>query len=65
MISFSTWDEAVLNSACALSCFLDRCGNVAAILELDENLNKNFGIFEAAPQVCWVCIARCHSVPLR
>ena len=29
-----------------------RCGNVAAILELDENLNKNYKIFEAAPQVC-------------
>uniref|UniRef100_A0A1I7XST5 Serine/threonine-protein phosphatase n=1 Tax=Heterorhabditis bacteriophora TaxID=37862 RepID=A0A1I7XST5_HETBA len=28
-----------------------RCGNVAAILELDEQLNKEFTIFEAAPQV--------------
>jgi len=27
-----------------------RCGNVAAILELDESLNKNYKIFEAAPQ---------------
>lgn len=27
-----------------------RCGNVAAILELDEQLNKDFTIFEAAPQ---------------
>lgn len=27
-----------------------RCGNVAAILELDENLNKFYKIFEAAPQ---------------
>nr|CAN83424.1 hypothetical protein VITISV_009100 [Vitis vinifera] len=26
------------------------CGNVAAILELDENLNKEFRVFEAAPQ---------------
>ncbi|KNC46766.1 serine/threonine-protein phosphatase PP-X isozyme 2 [Thecamonas trahens ATCC 50062] len=26
-----------------------RCGNVAAILEFDENLNKNFLIFSAAP----------------
>jgi serine/threonine-protein phosphatase 4 catalytic subunit len=26
-----------------------RCGNVAAILEFDENLNKNYKIFEAAP----------------
>ncbi|KAI8321218.1 Metallo-dependent phosphatase [Martensiomyces pterosporus] len=27
-----------------------RCGNVAAILEFDENLVSNFKIFEAAPQ---------------
>jgi len=27
-----------------------RCGNVAAILELDENRNAKFKIFEAAPQ---------------
>ncbi|KAH9569446.1 hypothetical protein CY35_03G133900 [Sphagnum magellanicum] len=26
------------------------CGNVAAILELDENLDKKFTVFEAAPQ---------------
>jgi len=29
---------------------LCRCGNVAAILELDENLHRDFTIFEAAPQ---------------
>jgi len=27
-----------------------RCGNVAAILELDEKLTKYYKIFEAAPQ---------------
>jgi len=27
-----------------------RCGNVAAILELNEKLQKNFKVFEAAPQ---------------
>jgi serine/threonine-protein phosphatase 4 catalytic subunit len=27
-----------------------RCGNVAAILELDEQLNPEYKIFEAAPQ---------------
>lgn len=32
--------------------FFCRCGNVAAILELDENLNKQFRVFDAAPQVC-------------
>jgi hypothetical protein len=31
---------------------LYRCGNVAAILELDENLKREFIIFDAAPQVC-------------
>lgn len=29
-----------------------RCGNIAAILELDENLNQKFRVFEAAPHVC-------------
>lgn len=28
-----------------------RCGNVAAILELDDKLNKNYKIFDAAAQV--------------
>ena len=27
-----------------------RCGNVAAILELDEHVDQHFKIFEAAPQ---------------
>jgi serine/threonine-protein phosphatase 4 catalytic subunit len=27
-----------------------RCGNVAAILELDEQLSPDYKIFEAAPQ---------------
>jgi len=27
-----------------------RCGNVAAILELSDNLNRQYKIFEAAPQ---------------
>ncbi|KAK2960394.1 putative Serine/threonine-protein phosphatase 4 catalytic subunit [Blattamonas nauphoetae] len=27
-----------------------RCGNIAAILEFDENLNRTFKIFDAAPQ---------------
>lgn len=27
-----------------------RCGNVASILELDENLAKGYKMFEAAPQ---------------
>lgn len=33
-----------------LSVSLPRCGNVAAILELDEHLQREFIIFEAAPQ---------------
>lgn len=28
----------------------NRCGNVAAILELNEHLHRDFIIFEAAPQ---------------
>jgi serine/threonine-protein phosphatase 4 catalytic subunit len=27
-----------------------RCGNVAAVLELDEHLDRQFKIFDAAPQ---------------
>lgn len=27
-----------------------RCGNVAAILELDEQCGRNFKVFDAAPQ---------------
>jgi len=30
--------------------FNRRCGNVAAILELNEHLQRDFTIFEAAPQ---------------
>jgi serine/threonine-protein phosphatase 4 catalytic subunit len=29
-----------------------RCGNVAAIMELDENLNPKYKIFTEAPTVC-------------
>ncbi len=36
---------------------MNRCGNVAAILELDENLNKKFTVFEAAPQVSVMCFS--------
>ena len=32
-------------------CATCRCGNVAAIFELDEHLRKNYAIFEAAPSV--------------
>jgi len=31
-----------------------RCGNVAAILKLDENLNQEYKIFNAAPHVIFV-----------
>jgi len=34
---------------------LYRCGNVATILELDENLQNEFPIFEAAPNVSQAC----------
>ena len=33
-----------------------RCGNVAAIFELDEHLMKSYPIFEAAPNVSCTCI---------
>lgn len=28
-----------------------RCGNVASVLELDEKMDKNYKVFNAAPQV--------------
>ncbi len=34
-----------------IDCHRFRCGNVAAILELDEQLQKEYTIFDAAPQV--------------
>ena len=34
--------------------FVYRCGNVAAIFELDEHLMKSYPIFEAAPNVSQV-----------
>ena len=37
-------------------CLAYRCGNVAAILELDEHLQRDFTIFEAAPQVRFIVI---------
>ena len=39
-----------------------RCGNVAAILELDENLNKQFRVFDAAPQVCTSIICQMQNL---
>jgi hypothetical protein len=40
-----------------------RCGNVAAILELDEHLEKKFTVFEAAPQVSY-CFSLSLYAPL-
>lgn len=49
-----------------------RCGNVAAILELDESLARNFKVFDAAPQevrrtrdaiaLCLLASTRCASI---
>jgi len=39
-----------LYQCCYLIINVIRCGNVAAILELSETLQRDFTIFEAAPQ---------------
>ena len=37
-----------------------RCGNVAAVLQLDESLARKFNVFEAAPSVClFVALPSC------
>ena len=38
---------------------------MAAILELDEHLQKNFTIFEAAPQVCQACTGSLYHLLAR
>jgi serine/threonine-protein phosphatase 4 catalytic subunit len=42
------FDDALLNVWAAPN-YMYRCGNAASILELDEKLNRNLKIFEAAP----------------
>ncbi|CAF0802824.1 unnamed protein product [Didymodactylos carnosus] len=42
--------DLILLTIWSASNYCYRCGNVAAILELDEHLNRSFTIFEAAPQ---------------
>lgn len=41
----------MIRQVCLIMWCYYRCGNVAAILELDEHLQRDFTIFEAAPQV--------------
>ena len=47
------------NSLCLV---INRCGNVAAILELDENLKRDFTIFEAAPNVSILLSLSCMQM---
>ncbi len=41
-------EDSLIHGSYVLVC---RCGNVAAIFELDEHLMKSYPIFEAAPNV--------------
>jgi serine/threonine-protein phosphatase 4 catalytic subunit len=49
MEGFKVMFEGALVTVWSAPNYYYRCGNVAAILELDENLNKYYKIFEAAP----------------
>ncbi|RCI01785.1 Serine/threonine-protein phosphatase 4 catalytic subunit, partial [Rhizopus stolonifer] len=40
-----------------------RCGNIAAILELDDYLTKKYKLFEAAPQQDFRGVAQKKSLP--
>ena len=50
MEGYKYWFNQNLVTVWSAPNYCYRCGNVAAILEFDENLNKNYKIFEAAPQ---------------
>jgi serine/threonine-protein phosphatase 4 catalytic subunit len=51
MEGYKTFFDDTLVNVWAAPNYMYRCGNVAAILELDEKLNRHFKIFEAAPAV--------------
>ena len=42
-----------------------RCGNVASVLQLDDNLNQDYKVFEAAPQDSRALPAKAAVSPLQ
>jgi len=51
MEGFQYWFEGdILVTVWSAPNYFYRCGNVAAILELDENLERNFKTFNEVPQ---------------
>lgn len=49
MEGYRSWFDNQLATVWSAPNYCYRCGNVASILELDEQLTRNFKIFEAAP----------------
>jgi serine/threonine-protein phosphatase 4 catalytic subunit len=46
------FDEALVTVWSAPN-YCYRCGNVAAILEVDDSMERKFKIFDAMPSVCF------------
>lgn len=49
MEGYRSWFDSTLATVWSAPNYCYRCGNVASVLELDEQLSRNFKIFEAAP----------------
>ena len=56
-----TFQENSLVTVWSAPNYCYRCGNVAAILSFDSNLNREFGIFREVPESCDAATAKSAS----